>query len=145
MEPGFEAAATAAADAGENSFTYNGTIYAISTSEDGGNAAFALGIPTPVLVSTQYYYVMQQSGTSLSDEFRVNSLLAIAEGKDFSADGISYTVGEVDGLPAIYDAAGNLYAELSTFVIRRYDGTDTMAYDLKMAILESIYQMEEED
>ena len=145
MEPGFEAAATAAADAGENTFTYNGTIYAISTSEDGGNAAFALGIPTPVLVSTQYYYVMQQSGTAVSDEFRVNSLLAIAEGKDFSADGTSYTVGEIDGLPAIYDAAGNLYAELSTFVIRRYDGTDTMAYDLKMAILESIYQMEEED
>ena len=50
----------------------------------------------------------QETGAKVSDEFRVNSLMAIAENKGFEADGASYTVGSEDGNPAIYDADGAL-------------------------------------
>ena len=138
----FEKAAQAAADAGETTFTFEDVPFALGES-NGMYVVAMLGDTTPLLVSTEYYYVMQETGAKVSDEFRVNSLLAIADNKDFKADGVSYTVGSEDGNPAIYDADGNLYAELSTFVIRRYDGSDTMNYDLKMAILETISGMEE--
>lgn len=138
----FEKAAQAAADAGKGSFDFEEQTYSIGEN-DGMYVVAALNDPSPVLVSTEYYYVMQETGAKVSDEFRVNSLMAIAENKDFEADGASYTVGSEDGNPAIYDADGALYAELSTFVIRRYDGSDTMNYDLKMAILDTISSMEE--
>lgn len=138
----FEKAAQAAADAGETTFTFEDVPFALGES-NGMYVVAMLGDTTPLLVSTEYYYVMQETGAKVSDEFRVNSLLAIADNKDFKADGASYTVGSEDGNPAIYDADGNLYAELSTFVIRRYDGSDTMNYDLKMAILDTISGMEE--
>ena len=138
----FEKAAQSAADAGKNVFTFEDAEYVLGRN-DGMYAVASLSDAKPVVVSTEYYYVMQQAGSKVSDEFRERSLLAIAENEPFEADGMKFTVGTEDGNPAIYAADGSLYAELSTFVIRRYDGTDTMNYDLKMAILNTINGMEE--
>ena len=143
LDEGFEAAANAASAAGQSEFTYNDVHYGIISDGLGTNIVGSLTNETPVIVSTKYYYVMQESGSTVSDEVRANSLLALASGEDFQADGTTYQIGEEDGNPAFYLSDGTLYAELSTFVIRRYDGTDTMNYDLKAALLNAIYEMEE--
>ena len=60
------------------------------------------------------------------------------------ADGQDYTV-EPDGEGGLLvrDSSGSEYADFTTFVIRRYDGKDTMSYALKSDIREVVAEMDE--
>lgn len=139
----FENAAKAAAEAGNASFSVGGADYALVV-DGSAYRAVECSNSRRVAVSTMYYNVMQEAGASYSDDFRVKSLLAVADGGSFEADGTTYTVDTTGETPVFYREDGSLYAELSTFVIRRYDGTDTMNYDLKVAITDAIEAMEAE-
>lgn len=82
-----------------------------------------------------------QTGQSISDSFRCEALLAAYGSRSFEANGAAYTVAEDGDALVIRDAAGSDYAEFTTFVIRRYNGEDTMEYRLKQAVGEAIEQM----
>lgn len=140
MDAGFEAAANAIESSGQV-FTYNGESYAV-TIDGAKRAAYRLVDEHAALVFTSCAIDMYETGKSFSDEFRVNALLAAYDSGSFEADGESYTIEEADdGTLIVYDANGAEYADLTDFVIRRYNGDDTMDYALKASLRESIEQM----
>lgn len=138
MTPEFEAAAEAA---GGNAFDFEGNTYLPVITGEGGTVYRAVDskiVRVYTRCALDTYDVSQQA----SDEFRVQALLHAADGS-FTADGADYTIQPEDGLLVIRDADGNEYAEFTTFVMRRYNGDDTMEYGLKTALYECIKGMNE--
>ena len=93
------------------------------------------------MVYTRFVLDTVNSGTTISNEFRCAALLnAYTTGK-FTADGADYTIHADGDELFIRDAQGNDYAEFSSFVVRRYNGDDTMEYALKNQVREAIETM----
>ena len=134
----FEAAAEQAA-AGEV-FEADGASYTVQTSGATTNV-YQLDDPALARVYTRFTMDMYAPGTSVSNELRVQALLAAYGSGAFTADGADYTIAHDGEAFVIRDASGAEYAELSTFIIRRYNGDDTMEYGLKNEIREAIEAM----
>ncbi len=120
--------------------------FTIHAESNGNYSVYRLGELDVGMVYTIYSLDTYETGLSVSNEFRVNALLAAYDGGSFTADGQSYTVEPMtdgEGGLLVRDASGNEYAEFTNFVIRRYDGTDTMSYALKGDIREAIIDMTE--
>ena len=137
---GFEAALTEASEAKANEFEYGGKTYALKALKDRYDA-FEILSSEPAKVYTTLSLDTLETGKAVSNEFRVNSLLAAKEGGSFTADGSEYSVVNNEGSYAIYDAAGNEYAELSRMTVRRYSGEDSMSFALKKLIIETVQDM----
>ena len=138
----FEAAVLAAAEAGEEKVTFDGVEYSLTLTEEGGSFGVA-GESVPVSLYSRYALDLRETGASASDAFRVAALEAAANGTGkFTADGASYTIKAAEDALIIYDSANEEYAEFTTFVIRRYNGDDTMEYGLKKALIDQIEEME---
>lgn len=135
----FEAAAQKALESGE-SFKISGKEYAVEQLEDSCKA-FRLGKISQASLYTCFTIDFMDPQAKVTDEFRINALQALYSGGRFTAGGESYTIKTVEDIPFIYDASGAEYAELSTFVIRRYNGEDTMEYGLKKALSTAIEEM----
>ena len=120
--------------------------FTVHADSNGNYSVYRLTETDTGMVYTLFSLDTYETGLQVSNEFRVNALLAAYGSGSFTADGESYTVealdGGQDGL-LVRDAAGNEYAEFTTFVIRRYDGTDTMSYNLKGDIRDAIIAMTE--
>lgn len=125
-------------------FVYNDGIYTTVGSEEEGYAVYQMGEPVPAQLYSKYVFASMVSGQTVPDEFKPVALSAVGAGlKSFTApDGKNYSVEEEDGILTFVDAEGNGYAELTTFAISRYNGEDTMEYDLKNAIIGTIEEME---
>ena len=138
----FEKAATAAAETGVSGtkFSDKGQDYCVIINRD-EMTAFAISNLAEGMVFTNFALDTFDTSVKTSDEFRVNALLAAYGEGSFEADGETYTVADEDGSLVIYDAAGQEFAEFTSFVIRRYNGEDTMEYGLKNAIREAIEEM----
>ncbi|MBQ3575138.1 MAG: hypothetical protein IJA26_05685, partial [Clostridia bacterium] len=131
----------AAAQAGNNNFTVGDKNYALI--ENGASKlVYEIGAITPGKVYTNLSIDTFETGLKYSDEFRNSALMAAYTDGAFEADGASYTVADEEGTLVIRDANGAEYAEFTNFVIRRYNGEDTMALDLKDAIRASIADMQ---
>ena len=137
---GFKAEAEKAVE-GDSTFSYNGKDYVVHT-EDTLSTGYELGEAHDAIVYTCYTLDMYENGAKASDSFRTNALLAAYSTGEFEADGAKYTVvHEDDGALIVYDANGAEYADFTTFVIRRYNGDDTMEYGLKNALRGAIEEM----
>ena len=136
MTPEFEAAAEGA---GEAEFDFEGSTYLPVKQGDGGEI-YRMSDPQTVRVYTRYALNTYDLNARVSDAFRTQALLHAADGS-FTADGVNYTIASEDGMLVIRDASGNEYAEFTTFVMRRYNGDDTMEYGLKTALYECIADM----
>lgn len=130
----------AAAQAGNASFSYDGTDYVISES-GASKVVYKISSVTPGKVYTNLSIDTVETGAKYSAEFRNAALLAAYGSGAFEADGASYSVANEDGSLVIYDADGAKYAEFTAFVIRRYNGEDTMELALKDAIRATIADM----
>ena len=138
----FESAVLAAAEAGQDKVTVDGVEYTLNLTDDGGSFGVA-GDSVPVSIYSRYALDLRETGASASDAFRVAALEAAAGGTGkFTADGASYTVKTAEDALVVYDSANEEYAEFTTFVIRRYNGDDTMEYGLKKALIDQIEEME---
>ena len=138
----FESAANAAAEAGRGGeiFSAGGKDYVLLI--DGSEmTAYAVSEPAVGQVYTNYALDTYDTGVKISTEFKVQALLAAYGTGSFEADGAAYTVSDADGALVVYDAAGKEYAEFTSFVIRRYNGEDTMEFGLKNALREAIEEM----
>ena len=128
---------------GVASFTHDGTYYVI---EQGKNAAYAVSVISNLdtaFVSSTFVFDTFEKGLSLSDEFKTNALLAIYDTGSFTADGIKYNViSDDDGL-VIRTSDGADFAAVSSFVVRRYNGEDTLDTDFKAKVREVVMEMEE--
>ena len=140
LDAAFETAANEAVEG--IPFAYGEQLYLRVGGKD-ADVVYALRGLKPAMVYTRYIVDLYSNTESISEEFRVQSLLAACESGTFTADGKDYTIApSADGF-VIMDSEGREYADLSTFIIRRYNGEDTMAYDLKEALRSTIEEMQD--
>ena len=139
MPGAFEDAALAAVESGEL-FTVDGKDYIVTVKED-VYTAYQVGEKKLARIYTTLGIDTFEKGAAVSAELRNNALLAAFGSGAFTADGKSYTVKEEDGAYVIKDDTGKEFGELTRFIIRRYNGDDTVEYELKKALAEEIAAM----
>lgn len=140
----FEAAMLAAIESEAKAFSFGGVNYTI-LKKDETSHVYTSGEPSMAMVYTRFTLDTYETGLKVSDEFRVNALLAAYDSGKFSYEGQKYTIKSNDDVFEIFDAQGNEFAEFSTISIRRYSGEDSMDYDLKKALNTVIEEMKEKD
>ena len=140
----FEAAMLAAIESEAKAFSFEGVNYTI-LKKDETSHVYTSGEPSMAMVYTRFTLDTYETGLKVSDEFRVNALLAAYDSGKFSYEGQKYTIKSNDDVLEIFDAQGNEFAEFSTISIRRYSGEDSMDYDLKKALNTVIEEMQETD
>lgn len=140
----FEAAMLAAIESEAKAFSFEGVNYTI-LKKDETHHVYTSGEPSMAMVYTRFTLDTFETGLKVSDEFRVNALLAAYDSGKFSYEGQKYTIKSNDDVFEIFDAQGNEFAEFSTISIRRYSGEDSMDYDLKKALNTVIEEMKEKD
>ena len=140
----FEAAMLAAIESEAKGFSFEGVNYTI-LNKDETHHVYTSGEPSMAMVYTRFTLDTFETGLKVSDEFRVNALLAAYDSGKFSYEGQKYTIKSNDDVLEIFDAQGNEFAEFSTISIRRYSGEDSMDYDLKKALNTVIEEMQETD
>ena len=140
----FEAAMLAAIESEAKAFSFEGVNYTI-LKKDETHHVYTSGEPSMAMVYTRFTLDTYETGLKVSDEFRVNALLAAYDSGKFSYEGQKYTIKSNDDVFEIFDAQGNEFAEFSTISIRRYSGEDSMDYDLKKALNTVIEEMQEKD
>ena len=140
----FEAAMLAAIESEAKAFSFEGVNYTI-LNKDETHHVYTSGEPSMAMVYTRFTLDTYETGLKLSDEFRVNALLAAYDSGKFSYEGQKYTIKSNDDVLEIFDAQGNEFAEFSTISIRRYSGEDSMDYDLKKTLNTVIEEMQEKD
>ena len=140
----FEAAMLAAIESEAKAFSFEGVNYTI-LKKDETHHVYTSGDPSMAMVYTRFTLDTYETGLKVSDEFRVNALLAAYDSGKFSYEGQKYTIKSNDDVLEIFDAQGNEFAEFSTISIRRYSGEDSMDYDLKKTLNTVIEEMQEKD
>ena len=140
----FEAAMLAAIESEAKAFSFEGVNYTILNKGE-THHVYTSGDPSMAMVYTRFTLDTFETGLKVSDEFRVNALLAAYDSGKFSYEGQKYTIKSNDDVLEIFDAQGNEFAEFSTISIRRYSGEDSMDYDLKKALNTVIEEMKEKD
>lgn len=140
----FEAAMLAAIESEAKAFSFECVNYTI-LNKDETHHVYTSGDPSMAMVYTRFTLDTFETGLKVSDEFRVNALLAAYDSGKFSYEGQKYTIKSNDDVLEIFDAQGNEFAEFSTISIRRYSGEDSMDYDLKKTLNTVIEEMQEKD
>ena len=140
----FEAAMLAAIESEAKAFSFEGVNYTI-LNKDETHHVYTSGDPSMAMVYTRFTLDTYETGLKVSDEFRVNALLAAYDSGKFSYEGQKYTIKSNDDVLEIFDAQGDEFAEFSTISIRRYSGEDSMDYDLKKTLNTVIEEMQEKD
>lgn len=134
MDEAFEAEVRARLDGG--SFTLNGVTYEV-VAGDTVSVTMNNGRKT-ALVFSKYVFDMYDTAATLSDDFKVQALLA--ENGTFTVDGTTYTITEGEKAPVIMNGETPV-AELSTFVVRRYNGEDSLSIEFKETAAAAISAM----
>ena len=127
-------------DAG--SFIYQGQSYAVTADKNGVYTVSTAEDLEVSFVSSTFVFDTVVPGMDLSNEFKTSALLALYTTGEFSADGKDYTVANDNGELSIYDAAGEQFAAVSTFVVRRYNGEDSLSLEFKAQAREVVQRME---
>ena len=140
----FEAAMLAAIESEAKAFSFEGVNDTI-LNKDETHHVYTSGDPSMAMVYTRFTLDTFETGLKVSDEFRVNALLAAYDSGKFSYEGQKYTIKSNDDVLEIFDAQGDEFAEFSTISIRRYSGEDSMDYDLKKTLNTVIEEMQEKD
>lgn len=139
----FEQAVRANLDGG--AFTLDGVNYEVSVGDNGTTSILVNNGRQTALVFSNFVFDQYDVTATLSDNFKAQALLLLnankAEGT-FTADDATYTLRYEGEKPVIYDANGTEVAELSTFVVRRYSGEDSLELAFKELAAETITAMQ---
>lgn len=130
---------------GRMSFSYNGNLYSIASGAGASYTVSGISNKQTSFVSSPYVFDTVVPGTALSESFKVNALMAIHNGGKFSADGVDYTVADDGEELYIRTADGEDFAAVSTFVVRRFNGEDSLDLEFKALTREVVAKMEEEN
>jgi len=128
---------------GISTLTYDNIHYVIEQGKDASYTVSSISNLQTAFVSSTFVFDTMQKGLSLSDEFKTNALLAIYGTGSFTADGISYNVVSNDDGMFIRTEDGNDFAAVSSFVVRRYNGEDTLDTEFKAMVRDIVMEMEE--
>ena len=129
---------------GQSSFTFNNTLYFANAAKDGVYEIGSLGESKLSFVASPFVFDTVANGTKLSDNFKVNALLAIYGTESFTDGDTAYKIDKQGDDISITTAAGESFAAVSTFVVRRTNGEDTVELELKNAIRDVVAKMEAE-
>ena len=143
-----EAFAEAVAQAvvgGEKSFTYDNALYTIAAGVGGTYTVSGTGDAKLSFVASPFVFDTVVAGTKLSDSFKINALLAVYGTGTFTADGVDYTISNEGEDIYINTADGQSFAAMSTFVVRRFNGEDTLDLEFKKITRELVEKMEAEN
>lgn len=129
--------------AGGGSFAINGKTYNVVV-EDGDAVAYEIGEESKVSVLTTYVIDSYEEGVTFSDDFEYAVVNAITEDMKFEYNSKSYEVKKENNEFVIYDDADTTkpVCALSTLVIRRYNGEDSLSYDFKQNVHQLIEKMD---
>lgn len=128
---------------GVSSFRYDDNLYTIAAGADGVYTISGIADLQTAFVSSTFVFDTMEKGVSLSDSFKTNALLAMYESGAFTADGVDYTVEAEDDGMYVRTADGKDFAAVSSFVVRRYNGEDTLDADFKAKVRDIVAEMEE--
>lgn len=133
---------TLAKEAGENGkFSYKGKDYEVKTVDDVTTIYEVAGKQFLAYLTT-YVFDGFAEDTKLTDDFKYAALDGLVNGGKFSVDGAKFTIkNQGDEISVFEDGASDPYAVLSTLVIRRYSGEDTLGFDFKEKSREVIEDM----
>ena len=127
------------------SFTVDGVTYEVSAGDNGTTNILVNNGRQTAIVFSNFVFDLYDVTATLSDEFKAQALLLLnankAEGT-FTADDATYTLRYEGEQPVIFDANGTEVAELSTFVVRRYSGEDSLELAFKELAAETITAMQ---
>ena len=127
------------------SFEFEGGLYTIEAGENGVYVINGFQNMQISFVSSTYVFDTVDPTVTLSETFKIEAMLAMyGEGK-FTVDGVDYTVVNADEQMMIRTADGNDFASVSTFVVRRFNGEDTLDLEFKAKTREVVAQMEEQN
>ena len=127
---------------GVTTFTYEDSLYIIEAANGTYTVSGIADLQT-AFVSSTFVFDTLEKGVSLSDSFKTNALLAIYGAGEFEADGVQYKITtEEDGM-YVNTADGTAFAAVSSFVVRRYNGEDTLSADFKAKTRDVVSEMEE--
>ena len=138
----FSALVASAVASEEASFEFNGVLYVVAEDGKGVYTVSAVSNLLPSYISSTFVFDTVVPGTELSNEFKVNALLALYNEGAFTADGVSYSADITEDDMLILDASGNEFAAISTFVVRRYNGEDSLSIEFKEMVRDVVSEME---
>ena len=126
---------------GATSFTFEGTLYTVSAGTGASYNITGLGNSQLAFVGSPFVFDTFTQGANLSEAFKANALLAIYGENTFTADGVTYTaVIEGDEI-YITTADGEKFCAVSTFVVRRFNGEDSLEIGFKNMTREVVEKM----
>ena len=128
---------------GVSSFRHGDNLYTIAAGADGVYTISGIADLQTAFVSSTFVFDTMEKGVSLSDSFKTNALLAMYDSGAFTADGVNYTVEAEDDGMYVRTADGKDFAAVSSFVVRRYNGEDTLDAAFKAKVRDIVAEMEE--
>lgn len=137
----FTAAYFAAHDAEETQFEFDGVTYSIVEDKSGVSVTVP-GEQSPAMISSIFVFDAYEQGKSFSDAFKAAALEALYADGEFTVDGVDYDIRLEDDNHMIYSADGAEIAMISSFVVRRYSGDDSLSLDFKQHVDEVIAEMD---
>ena len=99
----------------------------------------------PLFMYSTYVIDTFKTGMNLKDSFRIAALTSMMDGSmTFEDEGKSYRiVQEEDNMVVYEDGEEEPFGVLTTFVVRRYSGQDTLDFDFKLLVAGLAEEMEE--
>ena len=126
------------------SFEDGGVLYNIAATDAGAYSVYTTERGDISFVASTFVFDAVQAGTSFSDTFKIEALMNMYGDGEFEAEGQTYTVTVGEDEMSVYNADGEQTAAISTFVVRRYNGEDTLSLEFKAKTREVVAKMEEE-
>ena len=127
------------------SFRYDNNLYTLTQGANGVYTISGIADLQTAFVSSTYVFDTMEKGASLTDTFKTNALMALYDSESFHADGVDYTVAKEDDGMFIRTADGKDFAAVSSFVVRRYNGEDTLDAAFKSKVRDVVTEMEEKN
>ena len=122
-------------------FEYEGVGYYASYNGSDGFSIFSTGEWIMVRVFSLLVFDSFDESSTFSEDFKAKTLLALYGDRSFDHEDIPYTIaGNDEGYIVLKNDTE--YAALSTFVVRRYTGEDTLSMDFKETAKNTIGEAE---
>lgn len=126
-----------------DTFRFSGDLYQITPSKAGVYTVSRLAGMKAGYVSSTFVFDTLDPSITLSEDFKAQALLSIYSGSSFSAGGETYSVKCGDDGIHVLGKDGNEFADLSTFVVRRFNGEDSLDLNFKTAVRDVVADMRE--
>ncbi|MEG1633232.1 MAG: ABC transporter permease [Oscillospiraceae bacterium] len=124
-------------------FEQDGITYRVRPVSSASYSVSSTGGKTEALVASTYVFNSAEPSAAYSDSFKAEALMALySEDGSFTADGKDWHIKSENGDITVYDDANAVVSTLSTFVVRRYSGQDTLSLEFKDTVQGVIEEMQ---